>query len=191
MRLRWLVSAGAALALAGCGLAPPAPEVKTGTLPDLNGKGLQYAQDAAQQAGFRSLTSHDSSGRGRHSILDRDWKVCFQSPAPGVLPLNTKVDFGVVKTDETCPTKDALTANGDASAATMPNVVGSPLPAANAALGANASVTYVDGLGTKRSVIVQSNWKVCAQTPRAGEPYAGVPVTLTVVKSDESCGANV
>ena len=105
--------------------------------------------------------------------------------------MSTKVDFGVVKVDETCPATDANVTNGSASASTMPNVVGSALPAANSALGNNASVTYVDGTGQKRAVILASNWKVCAQSPQAGEPYAGVPVTLTVVKTDESCGSNI
>ncbi|MCW2904341.1 MAG: hypothetical protein JWO67_6606, partial [Streptosporangiaceae bacterium] len=45
------------------------------TLPNLVGMGLQSAQDTAQAAGFYGLSSHDSLGRARHQVLDRDWKV--------------------------------------------------------------------------------------------------------------------
>jgi beta-lactam-binding protein with PASTA domain len=157
-------------------------------LPDLVGKGLQYAQDTAQAAGFRSLTSHDASGRGRHQILDRDWQVCFQDPAAGAVSTSTKIDFGVVKTDEKCPSADTKDATaGDAGASTMPNVVGTSVTAAEKTLGSNASVTLTDGTGQKRTVVIMSNWQVCSQTPAAGASYVGVPVTLTVVKYGESC----
>ncbi|MEV6105674.1 PASTA domain-containing protein [Streptomyces sp. NPDC051940] len=81
----------------------PEAEVETAALPDLVGKGLQDAQDTSQAAGFYYLDSHDVTGQGRFSILDRNWKVCDQSPAAGEHPTDTKVDFGVVKVEESCP----------------------------------------------------------------------------------------
>lgn len=73
-------------------------------MPNFVGRGLQSAQDAAQAAGFYSLKSHDSHGRARMQILDRDWRVCSQSVKAGmVAATNTQLDFGVVKLDETCP----------------------------------------------------------------------------------------
>ncbi|WNI14172.1 PASTA domain-containing protein [Actinacidiphila sp. ITFR-21] len=76
-------------------------------VPDLVGKGLQSAQDVAESAGFRRLTSHDSAGRARHQIIDQDWKVCSQKPAAGTrASTDTKLDFGTVKLDETCPAAD-------------------------------------------------------------------------------------
>jgi hypothetical protein len=77
------------------------------TMPDLIGKDLQGAQDEIQ-----SLTddevfftdSHDVSGEDRSQILDRDWQVCTQDPAPGEkLTPDTNVDFGVVRVSEQCP----------------------------------------------------------------------------------------
>jgi hypothetical protein len=157
-------------------------------LPNLVGKGLQYAQDSAQAAGFYSLRSHDALGRGRHQVLDRDWKVCFQQPGAGLIPTSAEVDFAAAKTEESCPAADSTpVAEGDAGAATMPRVIGQSAQVAQTALGNSASVTLVDGSGAGRAVLVASNWKVCRQSPAAGTPYAGVPVTLTVVKFAESC----
>lgn len=78
------------------------------TMPDLTGKDLQTAQDAIQSLtndGVFFTTSHDATGQGRHQILDRDWQVCSEDPAPGskITP-DTKIDFAVVRADtEQCP----------------------------------------------------------------------------------------
>lgn len=72
-------------------------------LPDLTGQDLQSAQDQAQAAGFYVLTSHDALGSGRMQILDRNWTVCSQTPTAGDRPTDTRVDFGAVKTEESCP----------------------------------------------------------------------------------------
>ena len=85
---------------------PPADDGGSGqrALPDAVGLDLQYAQDTMQAAGFFFLTSHDATGQDRFQILDRNWKVCDQSP-PGGTPAGpaTEIDFGAVKDDETCP----------------------------------------------------------------------------------------
>ncbi|MFI8280805.1 PASTA domain-containing protein, partial [Streptomyces sp. NPDC085929] len=101
--------------------APPAKS-KTAALPNLVGKGLQTAQDEAQAAGFYALKSHDSLGRDRLQVLDRDWKVCSQTPAAGAaVETSTAIDLGAVKLDETCPASDVTVPKpaGD----TMPNFV--------------------------------------------------------------------
>jgi hypothetical protein len=36
-------------------------------------------------------------------------------------------------------------------------------------------------------VFVESNWKVCTQTPAKGTKLNGQPVKLTAVKFEESC----
>ncbi len=74
----------------------------TGTLPDLRGKDLQAAQDAAQAAGFFLLTSSDATGQDRMQILDRNWVVCSQTPGPGKHPTSTTVNFDSVKDGEPC-----------------------------------------------------------------------------------------
>lgn len=68
------------------------------------GMGLQAAQDAAQADGFFLLSSHDSAGASRLQILDRNWKVCSQNVAAGKsVPVDTELDFGAVKLEESCP----------------------------------------------------------------------------------------
>lgn len=155
-------------------------------LPNLVGKGLQVAQNRAQAAGFRALRSHDALGRKRVQVFDRSWKVCSQSPAPGRRAVSTRVDFGVVKLDERCPAKDR---DGTPAAAgeTMPNLRGKSVAAAIEALGADASITWRDGTGRDRAVLLPTNWRVCAQRPQPGAAYGGLPVTLTVVKYGEKC----
>ncbi|MEJ8645496.1 hypothetical protein WKI68_38245 [Streptomyces sp. MS1.HAVA.3] len=76
----------------------------TVAVPDFVGQVLQTAQDGAQAQGFYLLTSHDSLGKNRNQVLDRNWKVCTQTPAAGTKAgTDTKLDFGTVKLEETCP----------------------------------------------------------------------------------------
>jgi len=120
----------AAIALTACGSppAPPAPPAPAGpatvvypmpapvpattaptatwTMPNLVGSGLQDAQDAIQQLtdyGIAVTTSHDATGAGRMQVSDRNWTVCGQNVPPGdpITP-STRIDFGVVKVDESC-----------------------------------------------------------------------------------------
>ncbi|MFJ1866295.1 hypothetical protein ACIOD1_16835 [Streptomyces sp. NPDC088097] len=162
-----------------------APSTKTATLPDLVGKGLQTAQDEAQRAGFFVLTSHDALGSERLQALDRNWKVCSQTPgASARLDTKTAVDFGAVKLEETCPATDAPAPKpaGDV----MPNFVGQGMKAVRSALPGNASITVKDAVQS-RMVLQESNWKVCTQDPKAGAALSGRPVTFTVAKTEESC----
>ncbi|MEU0896822.1 Stk1 family PASTA domain-containing Ser/Thr kinase [Streptomyces massasporeus] len=191
-----------ALSLTACGgggskEAPPKTEssapttssttegAKTADLPNLVGKGLQSAQDAAQAAGFYVLASHDSLGRGRNQVLDRDWKVCFQTPGPARRATDTKIDLGVVKLDETCPEKDQK--EPTEAAGKMPDFRGKSVKVARDALDPSTSITVTDASGQDRNVLVESNWKVCSQKPAAGAELTGQPVTLTAVKFEESC----
>jgi hypothetical protein len=165
--------------------APPAAKDETIAVPDLIGKGLQTAQDTSQAAGLYSLTSHDSLGRDRAQILDRDWKVCFQKPAPGSkVAATTTIDLGAVKLAETCPRTDQKPPAQ--AGTTMQDYVGKGLKAARNSLPGDASITVKDATGD-RMILVESNWKVCAQDPKAGAAYTGQPVTFTAVKTDETC----
>jgi hypothetical protein len=86
-----------------------APGTSTGqwTMPNLVGANLQAAQDRIQSLTHNMIfftSSHDVSGRGRHQVLDRDWQVCSQNVAAGTtITVGTKIDFGVVKSTESCP----------------------------------------------------------------------------------------
>ncbi|MFB6613567.1 PASTA domain-containing protein [Streptomyces sp. NPDC085524] len=158
---------------------------KTATLPNFVGKGLQTAQDEAQAAGFHALKSHDALGRDRLQALDRNWKVCSQTPAAGTsIDTGTSIDFGAVKLEETCPATDAPAPKpaGD----TMPNFVGQGMKAVRGALPSNASITVKDAVQS-RMVLQESNWKVCSQDPKPGAALTGQPLSFTVAKTDETC----
>ncbi|MFF1919852.1 hypothetical protein ACFVW8_04665 [Streptomyces sp. NPDC058221] len=154
-------------------------------VPNFVGMGLQSAQDAAQAKGFYGLSSHDSLGRERMQVWDRNWKVCSQNvKAGGTVLLETKLDFGSVKLDEDCPVKEERPlATSDAK---MPNLAGRSVKAARAAFDSGTSLTVRDA-AEGRMVLVESNWKVCTQTPGAGAKTEGKPVELTAVKFEEDC----
>lgn len=74
--------------------------VQVGIVPDVRCMELQAAQDTLQDAGFVLLFSDDALG-DRRQILDRDWVVVGQEPAPGRLALpTTRVTLTVVKYGE-------------------------------------------------------------------------------------------
>ncbi|MFB9555000.1 hypothetical protein [Streptomyces roseoviridis] len=166
--------------------AAPEGEAKPAALPDMTGKGLQSAQDQAQAAGFFNLHSHDALGRGRLQALDRNWKVCGQSPGPGEHPTDTKVDFATVKLEETCPPEDEG-GTEPTTASTMPDFTGKSVKVARQSLDPSTSLTVTDASPEGRMVLMESNWQVCTQTPAVGTKLDGRPVTLTAVKFGESC----
>jgi hypothetical protein len=156
------------------------------TVPTFVGMGLQSAQDTAQGADFFNLASHDALGRGRNQILDRDWKVCSQNvKANTSASTDTKLDFGAVKLDETCPAKDQT--EPSAASSTMPDFKGKSVKAARGALDSGTSITVNDASGNSRVVLMESNWQVCTQKPAAGAKLNGQPVELGAVKFEESC----
>ncbi|MFE9021199.1 hypothetical protein ACFYNL_21900 [Streptomyces sp. NPDC007808] len=161
-------------------------KAETVTLPDMAGKGLQSAQDQAQEAGFYSLTSHDALGRGRMQAFDRNWKVCSQTPKAGKHPTDTEVDFATVKLEETCPAEDEG-AEPEAAGSTMPDFAGKSVKVARTALDSSTSITVNDASGQDRMVLIESNWQVCTTEPAAGAKLDGQPVTLTAVKFGETC----
>ncbi|QNE74066.1 hypothetical protein F0344_05115 [Streptomyces finlayi] len=149
------------------------------------GMGLQSAQDKAQAEGFYLLTSHDSAGRDRLQALDRNWKVCFQNVKAGkTVATDTKLDFGAVKLEETCPANDAKAP--EAAGDKMPNMVGKSVKAARGALDSGTSITATDA-AEDRMVLMESNWQVCTQSPSAGAALNGQPVEFTAVKFEETC----
>ncbi|MFF2544697.1 hypothetical protein ACFVUY_19255 [Kitasatospora sp. NPDC058063] len=165
----------------------PAAAAGTAVLPNFVGMGLQSAQDTAQGAGFFLLTSHDALGRDRNQILDRNWKVCTQNPAPGSHPTGTRIDMGAVKLEENCPAQDQG-ANGPAKAgSTMPDFKGKAVSVVRDSLPGNTSLSAKDAGPKNRAVLVQSNWQVCGQDPAPGAALAGQPVSVTAVKFGETC----
>ena len=66
---------------------------------------LQDAQDTIQLAGVFFSQSVDASGRGRSQVLDRNWQVVAQTPAPGAPVGELEVVLSVVRIGEPsqCP----------------------------------------------------------------------------------------
>ncbi|MBW0270458.1 calcium-binding protein [Nocardia sp. MH4] len=61
---------------------------------------LQAAQDTIQAAGVFFSRSEDASGRGRAQVMDRNWVVVAQEPAPGTPVGEAQAVLSVVKNDE-------------------------------------------------------------------------------------------
>lgn len=76
-------------------------------MPNMVGMDLQAAQNEVQVLSGNPLyitRSRDATGRGRFQILDRNWKVCSQSVAPGTrVEGQMDITFEVVKLTEACP----------------------------------------------------------------------------------------
>jgi hypothetical protein len=85
-----------------------APAVPAGSfiVPNEIGKDLQSAQDDLQRvSGDPVFVSHSHDLlEDRYQILDRDWQVCTQNVDAGTrVSAVGHIDFGVVKTYESCP----------------------------------------------------------------------------------------
>lgn len=155
-----------------------------GELPDVVGQGMKSAHDATKKAGFSKITIHDALGRDRAQAVVRNWKICFQEPEAGKHATDTKVDLGAVKTDEECPDQDE---RPEAAESAFPDFSGKSLRAARNALDDSTGFRAEDASDENRVILVQSNWKICSQEPKAGTEVNGQPVTFKAVKFDEKC----
>ena len=82
--------------------AAPAPDVFK--MPNFIGENLQLSQDKLQALGSYFMDQEDASGLGRIQVLDSNWKVCKQDPAPGkMVSVDTIVVLSSVKLSEQCP----------------------------------------------------------------------------------------
>lgn len=84
--------------------APAAPAAEaTFVMPNVVGMVLQDAQDKLQSMGSFLMDQTDARGLGRVQVLDSNWKVCKQDPAPGsTVPVSTLVTLASVKLAESC-----------------------------------------------------------------------------------------
>jgi Protein of unknown function (DUF2510) len=82
--------------------ASSAPEVFK--MPNVVGQNLQLSQDQLQALGSYLMDQTDAGGLNRIQVLDSNWRVCAQSPAPGkTVPVATMVVLSSVKLAEQCP----------------------------------------------------------------------------------------
>jgi PASTA domain len=95
-------SAVATSAAAQPSAAAAAPEVFK--MPKLVGENLQLAQDKLQKLGSFVLDQQDAAGLDRIQVVDSNWQVCSQKPAPGkTVSADTLVVLASVKLSEDCP----------------------------------------------------------------------------------------
>lgn len=81
-----------------------APVVETFTMPKLVGENLQLAQDRLQKLGSFVMDQQDALGLDRVQVVDSNWQVCSQKPAPGKkVAADTVVVLSSVKLTEDCP----------------------------------------------------------------------------------------
>ncbi|WP_329273688.1 PASTA domain-containing protein [Streptomyces sp. NBC_01451] len=92
-------------------------------------------------------------------------------------------------TTETSPETPDSTTEAAPEAATLPDLVGQDLQAAQDE--AQAAGFYVlddqDAGGQNRLQVFDRNWTVCSQDPEPGTHPTDTPVTLYAVKDDETC----
>lgn len=62
-----------------------APDPVKVPMPDVIGMNLQDAQDLIQESGVFFSRSEDATGAGRLQVIDSNWTVVAQTPAPGEL----------------------------------------------------------------------------------------------------------
>ncbi|MFE6042014.1 PASTA domain-containing protein [Streptomyces sp. NPDC056452] len=77
-----------------------APEVVGGKMPNLVGKSVKAARGALDSG--TSITTTDAA-QDRMVLLESNWQVCTQSPAPGAALKGQPVTFTAVKYEESCP----------------------------------------------------------------------------------------
>jgi len=72
-------------------------------MPNVVGMNLQLAQDLLQSKGSYFVDQEDHKGLNRFQLVDTNWKVCKQSPAPKKsIPVSTVVTLYSVKLTERC-----------------------------------------------------------------------------------------
>ncbi|MEV6756781.1 hypothetical protein [Streptomyces sp. NPDC051214] len=93
------------------------------------------------------------------------------------------------KTDD-APASDADTAeDAGAETATLPDMTGKGLQSAQdlAQAAGFYSLTSSDATGAERMQMFDRSWKVCSQTPAAGEHPTDTTVDFSTVKLSEEC----
>jgi beta-lactam-binding protein with PASTA domain len=72
-------------------------------MPDVMCMNLQQAQDTIQAAGAFFSRSEDATGQGRAQLIDSNWIVVGQRPAPGTPIGEGDAVLSVVKIGESSP----------------------------------------------------------------------------------------
>ncbi|GHF77204.1 hypothetical protein GCM10018790_64140 [Kitasatospora xanthocidica] len=71
------------------------------TMPDFKGKAVSVVRDSLP--GNTSINAKDASPKNRAILVQSNWQVCGQDPAPGAALTGQPVSVKAVKFGETCP----------------------------------------------------------------------------------------
>ncbi|MFJ2439428.1 PASTA domain-containing protein [Streptomyces sp. NPDC087658] len=77
------------------------PEAEGGKMPDLGGTSVKAARGALGPS--TSITVTDASADSRMVLMESNWQVCTQDPAPGKALNGQPVELTAVKFEESCP----------------------------------------------------------------------------------------
>lgn len=203
MRIRTTViaalSAALVLALSACGGSATSDETTSSapTMPGVIGERLDLAYSDLAYVGVPK-DGVEVVGGGTFGVIDEsNWQVCEQRPEAGAAIKDVRL---VV--DRTCPAigsgggaagasaAASAASGGEGSTNAMPNLVGMVLQDAQDRLQSMGSylMDQQDASGQGRLQLLDSNWKVCTQSPPPGTALSlATVVTLAAVKLDEAC----
>lgn len=77
------------------------PSAEGGKMPDFKGKSVKAARGTLDSG--MSITVNDASADDRMVLMESNWQVCSQNPAPGTALNGQPVEFSAVKFGESCP----------------------------------------------------------------------------------------
>ena len=182
----------------------PAPQP---AMPQLLGKGLQFAVAQARGDEWKHVETYDALGQDRDIGDQREWRVCYQSPPAGTKSGPRNVSLGAVQTKEPCPVQNygELPQVYDSAARKGTNVVPNlylytPYMARRA-FGDDASIRVLRRDRTSGGVSVQlfgdrntsddevsgdqGDWLICRQSLAPGTSWDGQVLTTWVVPVDD------
>ncbi|MEV0135454.1 PASTA domain-containing protein [Dactylosporangium sp. NPDC050688] len=152
-------------------------------MPGLKGARLPDAQTRLNRLGLRNVHLVDDTGQDRRVLDPKNWVVAAQSPAEGTtVHANTELTLRVRKPSDG--------EGGAAGGGTVPDVLCMNLQEAQDELrAAGYRTTSEDHTTQGRRQVLDRNWLVVAQSPKAGTPAEkGTQVVMEVVKYGEPTG---
>ncbi|MFI6443838.1 hypothetical protein [Kitasatospora sp. NPDC050543] len=77
------------------------PTKASATMPDFKGKAVSVVHDSLDKA--TSISAKDATAQNRVIVVQSNWQVCSQDPAPGAALTGQPVTVKAVKFGEACP----------------------------------------------------------------------------------------
>ena len=153
------------------------------TMPGLTGARLPDAQTRLNRLGLRNVHLVDDTGQDRRVLEPKNWVVAAQSPAEGTtVHANTELTLRVRRPSDG--------EGGPTGGGAVPDVLCRNLQEAQDELRAAGYRTASKDHTTQgRRQVLDRNWLVVVQSPKAGTPAEkGAQVVMEVVKYGEPTG---